>query len=308
MMVPSPTVTWRPSTHPAMMVTPSLIRDPSPITTYGPTNPPVPTMVCRPMTAVGCTPGGAGGTGYSNAIARANASRASLTRTAGLTMARRSCERSSAEAVLASASESRCASRTITSAPGTARPTSVTLVTTTSPSPTSSPPIATASSRSFMLPPCPSFESGQHRVCDIDAAESDGLLDQDHPQPPPACFIRHRGVDTFIELLLAFTRLSSLQLLDHVGGNVDPGHVADESGQDHIESAVLRDGRNLDFHLGQDAVLEPDPLLLQGRQFLPQPPGAFAETLRICALPSWHRPLGRGQGFLAVPVQPGTGS
>src|SRR5438132_5845673 len=205
MTVPSPTVTWRPSTHPAMMVTPSLIRDPSPITTYGPTNPPVPTMVCPPMTAVGCTPGGAGGTGYSNAIARANASRASLTRTAGLTMARRSCERSSAEAVLASASESRCASRTITSAPGTARPTSVTLVTTTSPSPTSSPPIATASSRSFMLPPRPSFESGQHHVCDIDAAESDGLLDQDHPQPPPACFIRHRGVDTFIELLFEIT-------------------------------------------------------------------------------------------------------
>src|SRR5437667_59421 len=102
MTVPSPTVTWRPSTHPAMMVTPSLIRDPSPSTT-------------------------------------------------------------------------------------------------------SSPPIATASSRSFMLPPRPSFESGQHHVCDIDAAESDGLLDQDHPQPPPACFIRHRGVDTFIELLFEIT-------------------------------------------------------------------------------------------------------
>src|SRR5256886_8857074 len=168
----------------------------------GPQTPPGQTWLSPPMTAVGCTPGGAGGAGYSNGIARANASRASLTRTAGLTMARRSCERSSAEAVLASASESRCASRTITSAPGTARPTSVTLVTTTSPSPTSSPPIATASSRSFMLPPRPSFESGQHHVCDINAAEPDGLLDQDHPQPLPAGFLRHRGVDALIELLL----------------------------------------------------------------------------------------------------------
>src|SRR5436309_6278231 len=204
-MLPPPMVTWRPSTQPAIMTARSPIRDPSPITTYGPTKAPAPSVACAPMIAVGCVPGASGGAGCSRAMARASPRRASVTRTTGLASDRRSDGSSSADAVLASARESRCASRTITSAPGTARSTSVTCVTSTSPSPARSPPIAAASSRSFMLPPRPSFESGQHRVCDIHAAEPDGLLDQDHPQPPPACFIRHRGVDTFIELLFEIT-------------------------------------------------------------------------------------------------------
>src|SRR2546425_7873796 len=201
-MLPPPMVTWRPSTQPAMMTARSPIRDPSPITTYGPTKAPAPSVACAPMIAVGCVPGASGGAGCSRAMARASPRRASVTRTTGLDSDCRSDGSSSADAVLASARESRCASRTITSAPGTARSTSVTCVTSTSPSPARSPPIAAASSRSFMLPPRLSFESGQHRVCDIDAAEPDGLLDQDHPQPLPAGLLRHPRAASLLQLPL----------------------------------------------------------------------------------------------------------
>src|SRR5881296_3857507 len=105
--------------------------------------------------------------------------------------------------------------------------------------------------------------------------------------------------------MLALPRLSSLQLLDHVGGDVDPGHVGDEPGQHHIEFAVLRDRGDLYLDLGQDTVLQADPLLLERDHFRPQPPVAFAKILSKRALPSRYRPLGRSQEFFAAPVQAG---